>query len=118
MATTLSPLPSWVSSDERMVDREPVAIKTTFSNRKVGVCDARVTDLNPLGCRIEVDVRLIVGSLVTVGLTAAIEATGWVAWVAGGAAGIEFAHRVPEAVIAAIVQQRPSGGYLRSPALP
>lgn len=116
MATTLprSPLPSWVSFD----DREPVAIKTTFSNRKVGLCDAMVTDLNPLGCRIEVDVRLIVGSLVTVGLTAAIEATGWVAWVAGGAAGIEFAHRVPDAVIAAIVERGPPEGCLRLPVLP
>ena len=98
-----SVLPNWISFDERILRCGMVDLETMVCDRNFGVIDARATELSEFGCRLEVGYKMTVGTCVTVGLTAFLAVAGWVAWVGRDAVGIEFAHRLPDAVVAAIV---------------
>jgi hypothetical protein len=94
----------WSVLDERKAERFPVRVAAEIRGERLAPGAVKLVDVSVLGCRVEADQNVTVGSLVTLVFQGFAGFNGWIAWRRESNYGIDFAHPLPSAVVHRIVE--------------
>ena len=97
--------PSWLAEDGRKAVRIPVDWAATIAADKFGADAVRITDCTQLGCRIETNLAVTIGTFVHVAIPKFADVPGWVAWSNPKAIGVDFSHPLPAHVLEHIIER-------------
>lgn len=100
VAPQLTPLPPWLSCDERDRDRLALAVPCLITTDVFGVSQGLVANLSESGCRIELAEAQSVGRYLTLEIAELPPIEGWIAWQTGASHGVSFARPLLAELIA------------------
>ena len=89
--------------DERAEPRALLRLRAALKCQTTPSQDVFVVDLAQSGCRLLINRKVSVGTLVHLGIIGFADLPGWVAWSNTRSLGLNFCHRLPDAVMAHIV---------------
>ncbi|WP_418066697.1 PilZ domain-containing protein [Sphingomonas endolithica] len=90
--------------DERRAERFPARVVAEIRGERLPPGEVKLVDVSVLGCRVEADHNVTVGSFVTLIFQGFAGFDGWIAWRRESSYGIDFAHPLPSAVVHRIVE--------------
>ncbi len=97
--------PEWAGKEQRTAVRILVNWEASVAAEKFGSCAVKITDCTILGCRLETDLSVTVGTLVQIAIPNFTDVQGWVAWSSPTAIGVDFAHPLPGKVLEYVIEQ-------------
>ncbi|MBB5712914.1 PilZ domain-containing protein [Sphingomonas xinjiangensis] len=89
--------------DERKTRRSDTHVAATVVHEFKDTTHVYLLDVGLHGCRVSTPTRLTAGSFVTVIVKGLPSLEAWVAWSNDSEAGLNFAHKPPPNVVAAIL---------------
>jgi hypothetical protein len=96
--------PSSSALDERKAERFPAGVVAEIRGERLEAGAVKLVDVSVLGCRVETNQNVTIGSFVTLIFQGFAGFDGWIAWRREGSYGIDFAHPLPSAVVHRIVE--------------
>jgi hypothetical protein len=100
-----SPKPGWLAIEERKALREPFDASGDVVGDRVPASSVRVVDLSSLGCKVESERPIVAGRFVSPTIFG-FDFKGWVVWTSEDGYGVDFAHPVPDRVVAHLLERR------------